>query len=72
MITFNKGEQYKGIYELRMKLGSDASKIFYFTYHGDTFILLSGFLKKTNKTPKTELDKARKYKSDFEKGCEDE
>ncbi|WP_010235034.1 hypothetical protein [Clostridium arbusti] len=33
---------------------------------------MSGFLKKTNKTPKTELDKARKYKSDFEKRCEDE
>lgn len=67
-----KGEQYKGIYELRVKLGSDASRIFYFTYNGDTFILLNGFLKKTNRTPKTELEKARKYKNDFEKRCKDE
>lgn len=65
-----KGEQYKGIYELRIKLGTDASRIFYFTYHSDTFVLLSGFLKKTNKTPTTELEKARKYRNDFEKRCE--
>lgn len=67
-----KGEQYKGIYELRIKLGSDASRIFYFTYHRDTSVLLNGFLKKTNKTPKADLEKARKYKNDFEKRCEDE
>jgi len=67
-----KGEQYKGLYELRIKLGSDASRIFYFTYNKDTFVLLNGFLKKTNKTPKVELDKARKYRNDYEKRCEDE
>jgi len=67
-----KGEQYKGIYELRIKLGSDASRVFYFTYQRDTFVSLNGFLKKTNKTPKTELEKARKYKIDYEKRCEDE
>lgn len=65
-----KGEQYKGLYELRIKLGSDASRIFYFTYHKDTFVLLNGFLKKTNKTPKAELEKAKKYKNDYEKRCE--
>lgn len=67
-----KGENYKGLYELRIKLGSDASRIFYFTYHKDTFVLLNGFLKKTNKTPKTELEKARRYRNDYEKRCEDE
>ncbi len=67
-----KGEQYKGIYELRIKLGSDVSRIFYFTYHRDTFVLLNGFLKKTDKTPKLELEKAKRYKEDFEKRCEDE
>lgn len=67
-----KGEQYKGLYELRIKFGSDASRIFYFTYQSDTFVLLNGFLKKTNKTPKTELEKARKYKIDYEKRCEED
>nr|WP_269144185.1 type II toxin-antitoxin system RelE/ParE family toxin [Clostridium guangxiense] len=66
-----KGEKYKGIYELRIKLGTDASRIFYFTYQDNKFILLSGFLKKTNKTPSIELEKARKYKDDFEKRCQD-
>lgn len=66
----NQGEQYNGLYELRIKLGSDASRIFYFTYHKDTFVLLNGFLKKTNKTPKAELEKAKKYKNDYEKRCE--
>ena len=65
-----KGEQYKGIYELRIKLGSDASRIFYFTYQRNTFVLLNGFLKKTNKTQKAELERAIKYKNDFEKRCE--
>jgi len=67
-----KGAQYKGIYELRMKLGSDASRVFYFTYHKNTFVLLNGFLKKTNKTPKTELERAIRYKNDYEKRCKDE
>jgi len=67
-----KGEQYKELYELRIKLGSDASRIFYFTYNKATFVLLNGFLKKTNKTPKTELERARRYKNDYEKRCMDE
>lgn len=67
-----KGKKYKGLYELRIKLGSDTSRIFYFTYHRNTFVLLNGFLKKTNITPKKELEKAIKYKNDYEKRCEDE
>jgi phage-related protein len=67
-----KGEQYKELYELRIKLGSDASRIFYFTYHKDTFVLLNGFLKKTNKTPRTELERAIRYKNDYEKRCDNE
>lgn len=67
-----KGKKYKGLYELRIKLGSDASRIFYFTYHRNTFVLLNGFLKKTNSTPKVELEKAIKYKYDYEKRCDDE
>ena len=29
--------------------------------------MLNGFTKKTNKTPTTELDKALKYKNDYER-----
>lgn len=65
-----KGEKYKGLFELRIKLGSDASRIFYFTYSNNTFILLNGFLKKTNETPKTELLRAKKYMNDYARRCQ--
>lgn len=67
-----KGAKYKGLYELRIRLGSDASRIFYFTHNGNMFVLLNGFLKKTNKTPKGELEKAISYRNDYEKRCNDE
>lgn len=64
------GENYKGIYELRVKLGSDASRIFYFTYINNTFVLLNGFLKKTEKTPLSELETAKRYMNDFLRRCQ--
>lgn len=56
-----------GMFELRIKLGSDISRIFYFFYIGNKIILTNGFIKKTNKTPKSEIDKALKYKADYER-----
>lgn len=47
-----------GIRELRIHHGSDYYRIFYFTFTGRKFVLLHAFLKKTNKTPKRELEKA--------------
>ncbi len=67
-----KGEKYKGLYELRIKFSSDISRIFYFTYLNNTFVLLNGFTKKTDKTPIKELDKAVMYKEDYERRCSDE
>ena len=66
------GTIYKDLMELRIKIGSDASRIFYFTYMSNTFVLLSGFIKKTEKTPKLELEKALKYKLDYEMRCKNE
>jgi len=59
------GEQYKDLWELRIKFASDISRVFYFLHTDDTYVLLNGFVKKTNKTPKNELDKAISYKQDF-------
>ncbi len=67
-----KGTQYKGIFELRVKFASDISRIFYFTYHEEIFVLLHGFTKKTDKTPQRELERALRYKEDYERRCEDE
>lgn len=67
-----KGNNNKGIYELRIKFSSDILRIFYFCFQQNTFVLLNGFVKKTNKTPERELERARKYKVDYERRCSDE
>lgn len=71
-----KGGNNKGLYELRVKFSGDIVRIFYFTYCNNKYVLLHGFVKKTMKTPKRELEKARKYRQDFirredhdERGC---
>lgn len=54
-----------GIFELRTKQGNDITRILYFFYIGDIAILTNGFTKKTQKTPRKEIEKAVKYKEDF-------
>lgn len=66
-----KGSKYKDIFELRIKFSSDISRIFYFTFQNNTFVLLNGFTKKTDKTPQAELDKAVRYKEDYERRCKE-
>lgn len=61
------GEDYKGIWELRIKFARDISRIFYFMPAGDTFILLHGFLKKTEETPKREIEVAKRYMEDYKR-----
>ena len=56
-----------GIFELRIKFASDISRIFYFFYVGNKIVVTNGFIKKTQKTPSNELEKARKYKLDYER-----
>ena len=56
-----------GLFELRIKFSSDISRIFYFFVVDNKIILTNGFVKKTMKTPKAELDLARKYKADYER-----
>lgn len=54
-----------GIFELRCSLGSDCSRILYFFYHDNRIILLNGFIKKTNKTPREEIKRAKKLRTEF-------
>ncbi len=62
-----KGEKYKGLWELRVKFASDITRVFYFMFKGNTFVLLHGFRKKTGRAPSGELDRAMRYKLDFER-----
>lgn len=61
-----------GIFELRIKFSSDISRIFYFFVVDNKIILTNGFIKKTQKTPKAELELARKYKKDYERRMQHE
>ena len=61
----------EGIFELRAKVGSDITRVLYFFYVDQYMILTNGFVKKTQKTPARELDRAKKYRADYlqRKGC---
>ena len=54
-----------GIFELRVKVGSDISRVLYFFYFNRKIILTNGFIKKTNKTPRVELQRAKQYRNDY-------
>lgn len=54
-----------GIFEVRGKVGSDISRVLYFFYYGGRIILTNGFIKKTQKTPRNELEKAKPCRKDF-------
>lgn len=47
-----------GLYEARIQLGTDIWRVFCFFDKGKLVILLNGFQKKTQKTPKSEIEKA--------------
>jgi phage-related protein len=59
------------LYEIRVILGSNIFRIFCFFDKGKLVVLLNGFQKKTQKTPKREIEKAlnlkRQYYEDQEK-----
>lgn len=58
--------QIKGkIRELRVKDNLGHSRVLYFTFTGRRFVLLHGFLKKTDKTPEREIEMAEKRMKDF-------
>lgn len=50
----------EGIFELRAKQGSDITRVMYFFYVDRHIILTNGFIKKTQKTPQSEIEKAKK------------
>jgi len=58
-------EGTKGLYEIRVKLAGDIVRVFCF-FDGDKLVvLLSGFQKKTQKTPKREIDRAIRLMQEY-------
>lgn len=62
-----------GLFELRVIFGGDIFRVFCFFDAGKLVVLLSGFQKKTQNTPKNEIDKAVRLMSDYyrEKAAEE-
>ena len=54
-----------GLYEMRVKVGSNIYRIFCFFNKGNLIILLNGFQKKSTKTPKNEIRKAEQLKQQY-------
>ncbi len=54
-----------GLFELRAKAGSDISRVLYFFYIGRRIILTNGYIKKSQKTPVREIERAQRYRSDY-------
>ena len=73
-------EKSYGIFELRAKVGTDISRVLYFFYYEGKIIMTNGFVKKTQKTPKEEIQIVLKrylekivlyfYRRDLEKNKE--
>ena len=55
-----------GIFEIRIKVGSDIFRVFCFFDEGQLIVLANGFQKKTQKTPKNEIELAEKIKKEYE------
>ena len=62
---FKHLEGTDGLFEIRVKVGSDIFRIFCFFDEGNLVILLNGFQKKTDKTPKNEIEKAERLKQKY-------
>ena len=54
-----------GIFEIRTKFGSDITRVLYFFVVGKKVILTNGFIKKTQKTPTSEITLAKQYRADY-------
>ena len=54
-----------GIFELRAKVGSDISRVLYFFMIGKKISLTDGFIKKTQKTPHAEIERAKQYREEY-------
>lgn len=54
-----------GLYETRFSLGTNIWRVFCFFDQGQLIILLNGFQKKTQKTPKKEIELAIRLKKEY-------
>ena len=67
-------QETDGLYEIRIEVGSNIYRVFCCFDKGNLVVLFNGFQKKTQKTPKSEIELAQKLKLEYfttkEKGNE--
>jgi phage-related protein len=56
---------YDGLYEIRIEYQSNIYRIFCCFDQGQLVVLFNGFQKKTQKTPKDEIDRAMRLKDEY-------
>ena len=54
-----------GLFEIRVEVGSDIYRVFSFFDKGQLVVIVNGFQKKTQKTPKNEIELAEKLKKQY-------
>lgn len=62
-LKYIKGTE--GLFEARIQLGNNIWRVFCFFDEGRLVILLNGFTKKTEKTPRKEIQKAEKLMKEY-------
>ena len=62
---FDHMEGTDGLYEIRIEVESNIFRIFCCFDEGNIVILFNGFQKKTQKTPKTEIERAERLKQEY-------
>lgn len=55
-----------GLFELRVRHAGNIARVFYFFFDGRRIVVTNGFVKKQQKTPRKELERALAYKKDWE------
>lgn len=55
----------EALFEIRVEVGSNIFRVFSFFDEGNLVILLNGFQKKSQKTPKNEIELAEKLKKEY-------
>ena len=54
-----------GIMELRASFGGNTARVLYFFIVGNTAVRTNGFIKKTQLTPRREIERAKQYRADY-------
>lgn len=64
-IFFDRMKDTDGLFEIRVEQGSNIYRIFSCFDEGNIIVVFNGFRKKTQKTPKKEIEKAERLKREY-------